>query len=153
MSNQMSGCRVAVQPRFTNSALFTILTILLAFPLGMRAQTYYGTIVGNVTDATGASVPGAKVTIRNTGTNSTYTATTSGHGSYSVPQLAVGTYQVQVTSGNFKVFVSTGGEGHVSTTTEANATLEGGSINEKVTVQANDVQVQTVSAEVGASFY
>jgi hypothetical protein len=149
MSNQMSGCRVAVQPRFTNSALFTILAILLAFPLGMRAQTYYGTIVGNVTDATGASVPGAKVTVRNTGTNSTYTATTSGHGSYSVPQLAVGTYEVHVTAGNFKEFVSTGVEVHVSTTTEVNAALEVGSISEKVTVQANEVQVQTVSAEVG----
>jgi hypothetical protein len=115
----------------------------------MHAQTYYGTIVGNVTDATGASVPGAKVTIRNTGTNNTYTATTSGHGSYSVPQLAVGTYEVHVTAGNFKEFVSTGVEVHVSTTTEVNAALEVGSISEKVTVQANDVQVQTVSAEVG----
>src|SRR5260370_12091364 len=102
MSNQMSRCRVAVQPRFTKSALFTILVMLLAFPLGMRAQTYYGTIVGNVTDATGASVPGAKITVRNVGTNSTYTATSSGHGSYSVPQLARCTYQVQVTSGNLQ---------------------------------------------------
>jgi Carboxypeptidase regulatory-like domain len=149
MSNQISGCRVAFQPRFTNGALFTILAILLAFPLGMRAQTYYGTIVGNVTDATGASVPGAKITVRNVGTNSTYTATASGHGSYSIPQLAVGTYEVQVTSGNFKEFVTTGVDVHVSTTTEVNATLQVGSMNEKVTVQANDVQVQTVSAEVG----
>ena len=105
MSNQISGCRVAVQLRFTNSALFTVLVMLLAFPLGVRAQTYYGTIVGNVTDATGAAVPGAKITVRNVGTNSTYTATSTGHGSYSVPQLAVGTYEVHVTSGNFKEFV------------------------------------------------
>jgi hypothetical protein len=76
--------------------------MLLSFPLAIHAQTYYGTIVGNVTDATGAAVPGAKVTIRNVATNSTYTATTSGHGSYSVPQLAGGTYEVHVTSGNFK---------------------------------------------------
>jgi len=123
--------------------------MLLAFPLAMHAQTYYGAIVGNVTDATGAAVPGAKVTVTNTGTNATVTATTSGHGSYSVPQLAGGTYEVHVTSGNFKEFVSTGVEVHVSTTTEVNATLEVGSINEKVTVQANEVQVQTVSAEVG----
>jgi hypothetical protein len=149
MSKQISGSRAAVQPRFTKSALFTLLVMLLAFPLGMRAQTYYGTIVGNVTDATGAAVPGAKITVRNVGTNSTYTATSSGHGSYSVAQLAVGTYEVQVTSGNFKEFVTTGVEVHVSTTTEVNATLQVGSMNEKITVQANDVQVQTVSAEVG----
>ena len=123
--------------------------MLLAFPLGVRAQTYYGTIVGNVTDATGAAVPGAKITVRNVGTNSTYTATSTGHGSYSIPQLAVGTYEVQVTSGNFKEFVTTGVDVHTSTTTEVNAVLQVGAMTEKVTVQANDVQVQTVSAEVG----
>lgn len=149
MSNQISGCHAAVQPRFVHRVLLTVLGMLLSFPLAIHAQTYYGTIVGNVTDATGAAVPGAKVTIRNVATNSTYTATTSGHGSYSVPQLAGGTYEVHVTSGNFKEFVSTGVEVHVSTTTEVNASLEVGSINEKVTVQANEVQVQTVSAEVG----
>jgi hypothetical protein len=63
--------------------------------------------------------------------------------------LAVGTYEVHITAGNFKEFVSTGVEVHVSTTTEVNAALEVGSVSEKVTVQASDVQVQTVSAEVG----
>ncbi len=149
MSNQISGRRVAVRTRFVHKVLLTALGMLLSFPLAIHAQTYYGAIVGNVTDATGAAVPGATVTVRNTGTNSTYTATTTGHGSYSVPQLAVGTYEVQVTSGNFKEFVTTGVDVHVSTTTEVNATLQIGSMNEKVTVQANDVQVQTVSAEVG----
>jgi hypothetical protein len=149
MRNQVSGCRAAVQLRFANSALFTVIVMLLAFPIGVRAQTYYGAIVGNVTDATGAAVPGAKITVRNVGTNSTYTATSTGHGSYSIAQLAVGTYEVQVTSGNFKEFVTTGVDVHVSTTTEVNAILQVGSMTEKVTVQANDVQVQTVSAEVG----
>lgn len=149
MNSQILRRRVAFQARFVHKVLLIALVMLLSFPLAIHAQTYYGAIVGNVTDATGAAVPGAKVTIRNVGTNSTYTATTSGHGSYSVPQLAVGSYEVHVTSGNFKEFVSTGVEVHVSTTTEVNAALEVGSISEKVTVQANDVQVQTVSAEVG----
>ena len=96
-----------------------------------------------------AAVPGAVITVRNVGTNNTFTATSTGHGSYSVAQLAVGTYEVHVTAGNFKEFISTGVEVHVSTTTEVNATLQVGAVSEKVTVQANDVQVQTVSAEVG----
>jgi Carboxypeptidase regulatory-like domain len=149
MSNLTLGRRVAFKTRLVHKVLLAAVGMLLAFPLALHAQTYYGAIVGNVTDGTGAAVPGATVTIRNTGTNSTYTATTTGHGSYSVPQLAVGTYEVHVTSGNFKEFVSTGVDVHVSTTTEVNAVLEVGSISEKVTVQANDVQVQTVSAEVG----
>src|SRR5438270_2921369 len=149
MSYQISERRVAFKAQLIHKVLLTVLGMLVSYPLATQAQTYFGTIVGNVTDATGASVPGATVTVRNTGTNSTYTATTSGHGSYSVPQLAVGTYEVHVTAGNFKEFVSMGVEVHVSTTTEVNATLEVGSISEKITVQANDVQVQTVSAEVG----
>ena len=97
MSNQISGRRVAIQTRLIPRVLLTMLGMLLAFPLAIHAQTYYGTIVGNVTDTTGAAVPAAKITVRNTGTNSTYTATTSGQGSYSVPQLAVGSYEVHVT--------------------------------------------------------
>lgn len=149
MSKQNSGWRDAAQTWFVHGVLLTALGVLLVFPLATHAQTYYGAIVGNVTDATGASVPGAKITIINTGTNNTFNATTTGHGSYSVAQLAVGTYEVHIISGNFKEFVSTGVEVHVSTTTEVNASLEVGAVSEKVTVQANDVQVQTVSAEVG----
>src|SRR5271170_7686986 len=149
MNNQNSGCRVAVQTWFVHGVLLTVLGMLLVFPLAAHAQNYYGTIVGNVTDATGAAVPGAKVTVINTGTNNTFTATTSGHGSYSIPQLPIGTYEVHVSAGNFKEFISTGVEVHVSTPTEVNASLAVGAVSEKVTVQANDVQVQTVSAEVG----
>ena len=80
MSNQILGRRVALKTRFLHKVLLTALGMLFSFPLAIHAQTYYGAIVGNVTDATGAAVPGAKVTIRNVATNSTYTATTSGHG-------------------------------------------------------------------------
>jgi Carboxypeptidase regulatory-like domain/TonB-dependent Receptor Plug Domain len=149
MKNQIVGRRVARQTRFGNKALLTVLGILLSFSLAANAQTYFGAIAGNVTDSTGASVPGAKVTVTNVGTNSTMTATTTGHGSYSIPQLAIGTYEVHVTAANFKEFISTGVDVHVSTTTEVNATLEVGAMTERVTVQANEVQVQTTNAEVG----
>src|SRR5579862_4958118 len=149
MNNQLVGRRVAIQLRFGNWALLTVLGMLLSLPLAAHAQTYFGAIAGNVTDSTGAAVPGAKVTVTNVGTNSTMTATTTGHGSYSIPQLAIGTYEVHVTATNFKEFISTGVDVHVSTTTEVNATLEVGAMTERVTVQANEVQVQTTSAEVG----
>jgi hypothetical protein len=149
MSDKISGRRAAGQTRFIHRVLLAVLGMLLAFPLAMHAQTYDGTIVGNVTDGTGASVPGAQITVRNVATNNTFKATSSGHGSYSVAQLPIGIYEVHITAGNFKEFVSTGVEVHVSTTTEVNATLQVGSVNEKVTVQANDVQVQTMNAEVG----
>jgi hypothetical protein len=127
------------------------LTIIaaLAIPLAAHSQTYYGTIVGNVTDTSGAAVPGAKVTVTAKATNNTSTALTTAQGFYSIAQLAVGTYDVQVEAPNFKEFVATSVEVHVSTNTSVNAVLEVGAVSEKVTVQAEDVQVETTSAEVG----
>ena len=123
--------------------------LLVAAPIALRAQTYYGTIVGNVTDPSGAAIPGAKVTVINTGTSTKSVATTSNTGSYTVPQLAVGTYEVRIEQGKFKQYVATGVTVHVSTNTEVNAVLSLGSVSETVTVQANEVQVQTTSAVVG----
>ena len=140
-----SAMRRAVSSRF----FLSILALFLVAPLGLQAQTYYGTIVGNVTDSSGAAVPNAKVTVLNIGTNSSSTTTTSAQGSYTVAQLPVGTYEVRVTQGSFKQYVETGVEVHVSTNTEVNAVLSVGSVNETMTVQANEVQVQTTSAEVG----
>jgi hypothetical protein len=102
-----------------------------------------------VTDPSGAAVPDAKVTVVNAGTNNTFTTTTSAQGSYSVPQLPVGTYQVTIEQANFKQFVATGVEVHVSSNTAVNAALEVGAVSEKVSVQADEVQVETTSAAVG----
>ena len=140
----------AVLRRFrAQSALLLLLAAVLAVPLDGHAQTYYGTIVGNVTDSSGAAIPGAKVTAKNTETNTISSTTTTGQGSYTIAQLPVGTYEVQVEQGNFKQYVETGVQVHVSTNTEVNAVLSLGTVNEKVTVQANEVQVQTTSAVVG----
>ena len=121
----------------------------LGLPPVAHAQVYYGTIVGNVTDPSGAAVPGASVTVVNKGTNTKFTAKTTGQGSYSVAQLPVGTYEVDVESANFKKAVENDVEVHTSTNTEVNVTLQVGSTGETVTVEANQVQVQTTDASVG----
>lgn len=122
--------------------------LLLCVPAAF-AQQYSGTITGTVTDPSGAAIAGATVTATNTGTNAVYSATTSDQGVYTIAQLPVGTYNVHVKQSSFKEFVSKGAEVHTSTTTEINAKLEMGSVNDTVTVEANDVQVQTTSASLG----
>lgn len=149
MSSLILRHRIVTCNWFGQSTLLTMLLILFALPMGAHAQTYFGTIVGNVSDSTGAAVANAKVTVTNSATNATVNAMTSKQGSFQIPQLAVGAYEVRVSSVNFKEYVSTGVEVHTSTTTEVNATLQVGSVSERVTVEANSVQVQTVSAEVG----
>jgi hypothetical protein len=59
---------------------------------------------GNVTDQNGAAVPGATVTIKSTSTGFTRSATTNDSGFYSIPNIAPGTYDVSIKSGNFAEF-------------------------------------------------
>ena len=128
---------------------YALLAALLSIPLGMHAQQYSGTIVGTVTDSTGAAIPGATVTVTNLGSGVKVTQTSGGQGEFTFAQLPIGTYEVRVKQGNFKEFVETGVVVHTSTNTEVPVTLQVGAASQTVTVQANAVQVQTTSASVG----
>jgi hypothetical protein len=137
------------QPSVTLVLCALICLLLLAVPLALQAQQYSGTITGTVIDSTGASIPGAAVTATNTGTGSSYNATSSDQGVYTFAQLPVGTYEVHVKKAAFKEFVAKGVEVHTSTTTELSPKLDIGSASETITVEASDVQVETTQASVG----
>src|SRR5882757_3391507 len=89
---------------------FTLVVFSLAIFAGVStfAQTFRGTILGSVTDSSGAAVPGATVTIKNVGTGLVRTVTTSDDGSYSAPELPIGNYSVSVEKAGFKLGVVTG---------------------------------------------
>jgi Carboxypeptidase regulatory-like domain/TonB-dependent Receptor Plug Domain len=131
------------------AATLLLCLVVLFGSSALLAQNYAGSLSGTVTDPSGAGVAGATVTVVNAGTNATYTATTTDLGSYSIPNLPVGKYEVRIKVGNFKEHVLRSVEIHTSTVTEANAQLEMGSSAETITVEASDVQVQTTSAAVG----
>ena len=128
---------------------FSLLAALLSIPLGLHAQQYSGTIVGTVTDSTGAAVPGATITVINTGSAAKVTQTSGGQGEFTFAQLPIGTYEVHVKQGNFKEYVETGVVVHTSTNTEVSAVLQVGSQSQTVTVAADAIQVETTSAAVG----
>ena len=73
--------------------------LMVASPLWAQIDT--GTILGTVTDQTGAVVPGAKVSLTNEGTNLTMTTTTGADGSYVFSPLKIGTYTVTVEAPGF----------------------------------------------------
>src|SRR5579863_343740 len=82
-----------------------ILAILAAVPASrLNAQVLYGSIVGTVQDASGAVVPAAAVSMVNTGTGQTHTATTSSAGVYSLPNLPEGSYDLTVTIKGFRSY-------------------------------------------------
>ena len=77
-----------------------VVFVLLSTAL-LVGQTFRGTILGSVTDPSGAFVSGASVKVKNTATGLERTTTTSADGSYSVPELPIGTYSVTVTLTGF----------------------------------------------------
>src|SRR3569833_2908224 len=79
--------------------VFSLLTILSQVATG---QAVNGTLLGTVTDATGAAVANARVTIKQTSTNLTHEAVTNGSGNYTFPDLPPGGYNVAVESSGFK---------------------------------------------------
>lgn len=115
------------------------------------AQSTTGTIQGIVTDSQGASVPDAQVSVKNVATAEVRTVITSKQGEYSVPDLPVGTYDVMVKASGFKEFIAKRVGLDVSSVVAQNASLELGSVNEQITVEATAVQVETTSGELSST--
>src|SRR5437867_11479443 len=78
------------------------------FALALEAQGFRATIVGRVTDDSGAVVPGAKITITNTGTNEIRSVIVGDNGEYSIPQLAPGNYSLTAEYAGFHRVVRSG---------------------------------------------
>src|SRR5579859_4438499 len=114
------------------------------------AQTFRGTILGSVTDSSGAAVPGATVTIKNMDTGLVRTVTTSEDGSYSAPELPIGTYSATVEKAGFKSGVVTGLKVEVSSERRADVTLQPGQLAQTVTVQGEELpMVESTSNTLG----
>ena len=63
MCNRFEGGGTCVKRSTLRMLAYSLLAVLLSIPLGLHAQQYSGTIVGTVSDSTGAAVPGATVTV------------------------------------------------------------------------------------------
>jgi hypothetical protein len=125
--------------------------LCLAIGLPAMAQLNRGTISGLVTDASGAAIPGAQVTIRLTTTNAVTKAVTNDVGQYNVPNLQTGVYDVTVEASGFKKFVLTNLELRVTDVLRVDAKLDIGSMVETVEVSATVERVTTDTPQVGTS--
>lgn len=126
--------------------------LALLFPSLLFAQTTRGRLNGTVTDATGASVPGAQVTVVKTDTGTKYQTETSEAGIYAVPELPYGTYTVTITKEGFKTLESRQIVISANQNTRFDATLELGEIAQTIDVTASVPVIQTDSATVQANF-
>jgi hypothetical protein len=130
----------------TRLLLSGLLVCSTQFPAG--AQAVSGTVLGTILDSTNAPVSDAKITLLNTGTNSSQVVTANASGNYTANQLNPGTYQVTVEKQGFHKAVQQNVTVNVAQATRVDITLQLGELTQQLTVTAAPSGLETDRAEV-----
>lgn len=135
--------------RIAAGSLALAVFILVAWPRPLRGQAVANAqIQGLITDPSGAAVPNARVTARQTNTGFVRTTVTDANGSYVLPNLRVGPYDLGVQAGGFPAYLQTGIVLEVSNNVTINVVLRLGQLSQQVQVSANATMVQTSTTSV-----
>ena len=131
------------------NAVWLTVFILAALPLAAQLPT--GTILGSVKDSSGASIPNAMVTVRNTDTNLTKTVMTEQDGSYRFPELPAGHYEVVASAAGFRTETHAGLTLEVTQQGVINFALQVGATTQQVTITSEIPMVNTQDATLGGT--
>jgi hypothetical protein len=137
------------RPRF-GLLLFLGAGLLLAPVLSQPtlAQVLYGSLVGTVSDPTGAVVPGAKVVATHRGTNQTRETTTDDQGRFVISNAWPGNYDVTISAAGFQTYTESNILVSTNVVSRVEARLQVGAVTETVTVEASAAVLQTEKGEV-----
>jgi hypothetical protein len=127
---------------------------MLVFIVGISTalgQTSNGTIVGAVTDASGAAVVGATVTVVSNETGAVRTGITITDGTYRIESLLAGTYKVTATAAGFKDKITDGLVVPSSSIVSASIQLEVGSASDKVEVTADNASINIDNGQISGT--
>lgn len=116
-----------------------------------NAQAVGATLSGLVTDSSGAAIPGASISIKNTGTSEMRNVVTNSEGFYSVPNLLPATYEVTATAKGFSQVKQTGIALTVAAQQVLNVSLKPGEVTEVIDVTSTAQTVQTTSPALSAT--
>jgi hypothetical protein len=144
------------QPRSTKfpSWAILLLTLLVTGLLtvnSVRADELYGRVRGIVTDKTGAALPGVHLKLTNIATGVSVEADSGTDGSYSFINLQPGTYQLTATKSSFKTFDIRSITVVQNQIYVENVPMELGTVSETLEVEANPVQVESTSIQLGST--
>jgi hypothetical protein len=131
-----------------------VLGVILAaslIPASLAAQAVTGTILGTITDDTGAILPGATVTLRHTDTGLARTVNSDSAGEFTAPALPTGTYALTAELQGFKTVSIPEIRLGVDQRLRFNVKLEVGAVSETITVVGSSPLVQTSSSELGTT--
>ena len=119
----------------------------------LHAQAVYGSLYGTVTDASGAVVPNATVTVTDVTKGTTVTVTANASGDYTVDHLIPDTYNLKVTAAGFQGFEADAITVHADESPKIDASLKAGSSAQTVTVNADTIpELKTDRADVSTTF-
>ena len=130
-------------------AAFLLAISIVLFTLPVRAQTTNGTINGTVTDASGALISGAQVTLTSLGTSEKRTQTTGSDGLYLFPNLVPGRYSIDIEKTGFKKYSRPDVVVEVNQTARIDAIIQVGDVNQVVEVTGETPLIQTETSSLG----
>lgn len=125
------------------------ITIAAILVLTASAQSFKATVVGQVSDANGAAVPNAAVTITQVATNQSQTVMSDSNGNFTISQLDPGNYSLKVEAASFKTLVQTNLVLETNQSARLNLKLDAGSVQETVTVLAEAPVINTETSSKG----
>src|SRR5258706_6379591 len=122
---------------------------LFAASLFAQSSTGAATLVGAVTDSTGSVVPGAKVTVTNKDAGFVFTSVSTSEGTWYIPNLNPGNYQLRIEAQGFKTYVQDGILLRTAEEPRIDVRLEVGNVTESVMVTGTPALLETETAFAG----
>src|SRR6266705_1545085 len=143
--------RKAISSGFLRASLTMTAVLLLLFLSAqpLRAQVDTGSILGAVTDASGAPINGAKVTLTNEGTSAALSTTTGTDGRYKFTPIKIGSYKVTASFQGFQTTTQTNIPVNVGADVLINFALKPGAVTEVIEVSSAPPVLETQSGSVG----
>ena len=129
--------------------MFTRFLLLLALAAPAFAQQTTATVLGTVTDASGATVAGVAIEAASLATNVNRDTMTDANGSYSLPNLPPGSYRITATKPGFQAARIENVTLQVEQVARLDLKLQVGSVNETINVDATAALLQTETSSVG----
>ena len=146
---RIGGLRLAREEnRHAKRSLILVAAFALLGASAVLGQTN-ATLTGTVADSSGAVIPAAEVEIVNMDTGESYETATNETGTYTIPFIKPGTFELKVSTPGFKQYTRAGIRLDTASAVRADAVLELGEVTETVTVEADIPLLKTENSSVG----